>query len=123
MSTANSSGLQVEADRLRKSVHVITIGEADGDDVVVAANDIVRIKIGRLGKAPILEIASDVATAEGSICTAANPTELTLMGADLSFRAGIYDIDATIYDTSEGKAKKVENGVFILRESMLGDLE
>ena len=123
MSTANSSGLQVEADRLRKSVHVITIGEADGDDVVVAANDIVRIKIGRLGKAPILEIASDVATAEGSICTAANPTELTLMGADLSFQAGIYDIDATIYDTSEGKAKKVENGVFILRESMLGDLE
>ena len=123
MSTANSSGLQVEADRLRKSVHVITIGEADGDDVVVAANDIVRIKIGRLGKAPILEIASDVATAEGSICTAANPTELTLMGADLSFQTGIYDIDATIYDTSEGKAKKVENGVFILRESMLGDLE
>ncbi len=122
MTTANSSGLQIEADRLRKSVHVITIGEADGDDVVVAGNDIVRIKIGRLGKAPILEIASDVATAEGSICTAANPTELTLMGADLSFQTGIYDIDATIYDTSVGKAKKVENGVFILRESMLGDL-
>mgnify|MGYP001600201667 CR=1 FL=1 len=99
------------------------VGEADGDDVVVANNDIVRIKIGRLGKSPILEIASDDPTDEGSTCTAANPTELTLMGADLPFQAGIYDIDATIFDTSEAKAKKVENGVFILRESMLGDLE
>lgn len=125
MSTANSSGLMVTADRRRKSIHQITIGEADGDDVTVAANDNVRIKIGRAGDlTPILEIESDAATANGSVCTAANPTELTLFGADLTAPAGIYDIEVAIVDTSEGdKIKKAERGIFVLRESMGGDVD
>jgi uncharacterized protein with beta-barrel porin domain len=125
MSTANSSGLMVVADRRRKSVHQITIGEADGDDVVVAANDNVRIKIGRAGDlTPILEIESDAATANGSVCTAANATELTLFGADLTAPAGIYDIEVAIVDTSDGdKIKKAERGIFVLRESMGGDVD
>lgn len=124
MSTANSSGLQVVGDRRRKSVHVITIGEADGDDVAIAANDNVRIKIGRAGDlTPLLEVQSDSATVNGSTCTATNPTELTLFGEDLTFPLGLYDIEASIVDTSDNnKIKKAERGIFILRESMGGDI-
>lgn len=122
MSAANSSGLQVVADRRRKSVHVITIGEADGDDVTIADNDNVRVKIGRAGDlTPLLEVQSDSATANGSVCTAENPTELTLFGEDLTFPVGIYDIEVSIVDTSDNdKIKKAERGIFVLRESMGG---
>lgn len=125
MSTANSSGLQIRAERRRKSVHDITIGEADGDDVTVANNDNVRIKIGRGGDVnPLLEIQSDNPTSAGSVCTAVNPTELTLFGEDLTFPAGIYDIEVAIVDTSDSdKIKSAEKGIFILRESMGGAID
>ena len=124
MSIANSSGLMVVADRRRKSTHVITIGEADGDDVSVAANDVVRIKIGRAGDlTPLLDVESGTATDNGSICTAANPTELTLFGEDLIFPTGIYDIEVSIVDTSDAnKMKKAERGIFVLRESVGGEI-
>lgn len=123
MTTANSSGLQVRAERRRKSEHTVTIGEADGDDVVVSAGDNVRFKIGRGAGTPLLEIQSDAATSNGSICTAANPTTLTLGAGDLTFPAGIYDIEAVIIDDSESNApKKAETGIFILEESAGGVL-
>jgi hypothetical protein len=125
MSTANSSGLVIRAERRRKSTHEVTIGEADGDDVSVASNDNVRVKIGRAGDLePLLEIESDAATGNGSSCTAANPTELVLAAADLTFPAGLYDIEVAVVDTSEGdKIKSAERGVFILRDSMGGDVD
>ena len=123
MTVANSSGLQVVADRNRKNVFEITIGEADGDDVVVAAGDNIRVKIGRGNQTPLLEVQSDIATANGSVCTLANPTEVTLAAADLTFQAGLYDIEALIVDASESDApKKAERGIFHLRESMGGVL-
>ena len=119
---SNSSGLHLVADRLRFNQFSITIGEADGDDAVVAASDIVRVKIGRLGDTPLLEVQSDVATANGSVTTAANPTVLSIEGPDLPFKAGIYEVEASIWDTNEGRLKKVERGVFQLRDSMGGDI-
>lgn len=120
---ANDSGLDLVADRLRFNKFTITIGDASGDDSVVAANDIVRVKIGRLGDTPLLEVESDTATANGSSTTAANPTVLSIEGADLSFPAGIYEVEADILDTSESKIKKAERGIFQLRESMGGDVD
>ena len=124
MALENDTGIFVAADRLRKSTHEILIGEADGDDSSIAADDNVRIKIGRQGQTPLLEIESDAATANGSQCTATNPTVLTLAADDLSFQAGIYDIEATIVDTSDSDApKKADNGIFHLRETLAGDVD
>ena len=124
MALENDTGIFVVADRLRKSTHEILIGEADGDDSSIAADDNVRVKIGQAGQTPLLEIESDAATANGSRCTAANPTVLTLAAADLSFQAGIYDIEALIVDTSDGdKPKKADQGIFHLRETFGGDVD
>lgn len=118
---ANNTGLLIEAERLRKSVHSVTIGEADGEDASVAPDDNVRLKVGRAGEAPLLEIESAEATPAGSSCTAANPTTVTLAAADLSFPPGIYDCEIVIIDRSESEvAKAPSRGVFILKESFLG---
>lgn len=120
---SNSSGVDLIADRLRFNQWSITIGEADGDDATVAANDIVRAKIGRIGDTPLLEVESDEETDNGSTITAANPTTLSIEGADLDFPAGIYEVEISIWDTSEERIKKAERGIFQLRESMLGDVD
>lgn len=120
---SNSSGLYIEADRNRFSGPFdITIGEADGDNATVESNDVVRFKIGRGNETPLLDFGSDAATAAGSSCTAANPTELSLGSGDLGFQAGIYDCEVSIYDSSQTKIKKAERGVFVLRESMGGNV-
>lgn len=124
MSTANSSGLQIRAERRRKSTHVVTIGEADGDDVVIAANDNVRVKIARGNGTPLLEIESDQATSAGSSCTAANPTEIEFAAADLTFPAGIYDVEVAVVDTSDADAiLRAEKGIFILNDSPGGAVD
>ena len=121
MSAANCSGLQIVADRLRQTEFEIGIGEADCDDVTLAANDNVRVKIGRTGDTPILDIQSAAPTAGGSSCTVANPTVLTLSAADMIFPAGIYDIEVAIVDVSQGSAiKKAERGILVVRDSMGG---
>lgn len=118
---SNSSGLYIEADRNRFSgPFSITIGEADADDATVASNDVVRFKVGRSNETPLVDIGSNAATANGSTATAANPTVVSLEAADLTFPAGIYDCEVSIYDTSETAIKKAERGVFVLRESMGG---
>jgi hypothetical protein len=122
MALQNNTGIFEVADRLRKSTHEILIGEADGDDVVLAAGDKVRIKIGQAGQTPLLDIVSGTVTAGGSTCTAANPTELTLGAADLSFQAGIYDLEASIRDDSEAAIKKADQGIFHLRETLAGNV-
>lgn len=117
----NDGGLFIEAERNRKSEHEILIGEADGDDATIAPTDNVRVKIGRAGETPQLEVQSDSATAAGSQCTAANPTVLTLAAGDLAFASGIYDIEAMIVDASDSDApKSAERGIFVLKETMGG---
>ena len=120
---SNSSGLDIVADRLRHNQFVITIGDALGDDADVTASDVVRFKVGRLGDTPLLEVESDAATSNGSTITAANPTTLNIEGADVSFPAGVYECEVTIWDTSESRIKKAERGIFQLRDSMGGDID
>lgn len=121
--SSNHSGLYIEADRNRFSgPFTITIGEADGDDAAIASDDVVRFKVGRGNETPLLDIGSDAATTAGSSCTAANPTELELVAADLTFKAAIYDCEVSVWDQSQTKLKKAEKGIFVLRESMGGNV-
>lgn len=120
---ANNSGLQIIADRRRTSEHDIRFGEADGDDVTVLPTDRVRVKISGTAATPLLEILGGTPTSNGSSCTNANPTRLRLDQGDLTFPAGIYDIEANIVDASDSnKIKKAERGVLHLRESLGGNV-
>lgn len=110
--------LYLTADRDRYNEWSIIIGDTAGGDAVIAANDIVYARIGRTGDELLFQVGSDADTAEGSSITSANPTTLKIAAEDIEFKAGIYDIEICIMDTSEGKMKKAERGVFVLRDSM-----
>jgi len=118
---ANNSGLEIIADRNRSGEWDVRIGKADGTDEVFTAGDKVHVKIGGGKSTPLLQFNSSTATANGSSCTLANPTRVKLNQNDLTFPAGIYDIEVSIIDHADGdKIKKAEMGVFHLRESMGG---
>ena len=86
-------------------------------------HDIMRIKIGRLGEIPILDLDS-VAPTNSTTVQAANPSTVHLHQdeADL-FDPGIYSIEAAIVDTSDGNSiRHADQGVFQLLPTQLGEL-
>lgn len=101
----------------------ITITDANGDAVTLAAGDKVRIKVWRQGASTlILDLVSGTPTANGSACTAANPTRLTIDQGDAVWTAGIYEIEAAVVDASNTKTKHADTGVFVLHDTPGGDV-
>lgn len=99
----------------------ITFYDADGEESVLTPNDKVRVKIGRPGDTPILDITSDAALAGGSSVTATNPATLRVDEDDTeNLTAAIYEIEANVYDDSDAAIKHAQSGVFNLLTSQLG---
>lgn len=111
------------AYRRRTGVFDITITEADGSLVELVAGDKIRVKIGRSGAVPLLDLSSDAPSANGSTLTAANPTRLYLTGDDATAYPGVYDAEVSVVDASDGKIKHADTGVFVLHETPLGGLD
>lgn len=113
----------INAYMRRATSESITLYSASGAVVPVSDPDNVRIKIGRSGEAPLLDITSD---AGNSRCTDANPTVLTLSQADLvaeTIKPGVYDVEVSVVDaTDSSKIKHAESGVFSLHDTPLGGL-
>ena len=102
----------------------ITIKNADDANFVVEASDVIRIKIGRSGSTPILDIDSLGATANGSITTGQNPTRLTVDASDLdtNIAAGHWDIEVCVYDASQTELFIANQGIFSLFDTQGGDV-
>lgn len=110
----------IKAYQGRSSVHSITFKDVSGVNVTLAAQDKVRIKIGRAGVSPIIDLSSDAAIG-GTSVTATNPATLALGQDELDasgsapIQAGTYDIEACIVDSGDGnKIKHAESGIFSL---------
>lgn len=113
----------ITAYRRRTAVFDITVTEADGTAVVLVTGDAVRLKIGRAGAVPLLDLTSDAASANGSTLTAANPTRLYLAQGDATAAPGVYDVEVAIVDASDGRIKHADSGVFALHETPLGGVD
>lgn len=108
--------LNLTVYRNRKCVRTITITESDGTSSVIEGSDEVIARIGR--GATILLTVGKTATANGSSTTSANPSTLTLAAADMTLKAGVYDLDLLVKDSSESNAEKaVERGVLTVLET------
>jgi len=116
-------GLSFTHYRNRTARFLITVTDADGDNVVLASGDVVRVKIGRGNATPLLDLDSAAATANGSSLTAANPSTLLLVAEDSDLTPGIYDIEVAIVDASDGsgRIKHAESGTFIIHDTPGGD--
>lgn len=110
--------------RRRDSSFDITIVESGGTDYVYVANDVIRVKIGREGAAPILDLDSAAATANGSSVSAANPCTVTLRAADAELLSrGIYQLEISVVDDSDDdQIKSAQTHVVCVVDTQTGDV-
>lgn len=102
----------------------ITITDANGNAVPFQAGDVIRVKVGRDGRAPVLDLSSLAATANGSTVAAANPSEVKLRAADLAggvIKPGVYTFEAFLVDANDAEQPKAAiDGTFHLFSTQAG---
>jgi len=106
----------VHAYQNRELARNITMQDANGDTVVPAANDILRVTIKRIGETAKLTVTSEEATSNGSSIDLSSTSLLTIMPDDLTFDPGIYSFIIDYYDTSADVWKSVDMEIFSLEE-------
>lgn len=113
-----------KAFRARVADFTITLLDTDGTESTISAGDVVRIKIGRTGDTPILDLDSAANSSNGSSVGSINPIELHIDQVDMAlFSPGLYDLEIAIVDSSVGnKIVNVEMGVFLVLDSPDGDI-
>jgi len=86
----------------RDCTFTVTIYDTDGDQYTYASGDVIRIKIGRSGQTPILDLSSKVASGNGSSVSAANPCTLVLRAADVALLPNmLLEMEVLVVDDSD----------------------
>lgn len=119
------SGVVLNVVRNRTANYSVTITDRAGTPIELDEGDQVRIKIGQQGAEPLLDLFSGGdPTANGSACTRANPTILTIAEADTAGWAyGNYSVEVALVDASQDDlTKHAEYGIMVLQPNMLGNL-
>ena len=112
----------------RKVTRDITMTDVDGDTVSPGANDVVRVKIGRTGQIPVLDLDSAAASNNGSTITKDTPSagvnRLAVVEDDMDLLSvGVYTMEVSLVDNADSEAiKHVEHQVFVVQQVMLGDV-
>ena len=102
----------------------VTIMESDGSAYSYVASDVIRIKVGREGSVPILDLSSKAASANSSTVSAANPCALLLRAADVDLLArGFYEFEISVVDDSDSdRIKHVQSHVVLVQETQKGSV-
>lgn len=107
----------------RTLVKSLSLNDKDGNAITLSSQDVIRLKIGRDGMTPVVDLSTKAATANGSSLTWANPTVLMLKQGDLTFAAGVYDLEVLLIDYSQNAAVKLAaKGIFTLHDAQLGEV-
>ena len=116
--------LLVIAHQRRSSQESITLTFPIGQSL--GASDKVRLKVGRPGKAPQMDIVGGTPLSGGTTLTNTNPAILSIDQDDVSaesFVPGNYDLEVSVVDATDGdRIKHAETGVFVLMPTQLGSL-
>jgi len=112
----------------RKLIRDITIKDADDGIITPGANDVVRIKVGRRGDAPLLDLDSAAASANGSTVSKNTPSaginRVQIDQVDMNLLApGIYTFEVSLVDNADAQAiKHVDFQIMIVQAPQLGDI-
>lgn len=116
------------AHKKRKLIRDITIKDADGATVTPGANDVVRIKVGRVRQAPILDLDSAAASSNGSTVAKNTPSSgsnrVSIVQADMDLLSpGVYSFEVSLVDNADSQAiKHVDNQILVVQGTQLGDV-
>lgn len=110
--------------RNRVTRETLTLTDADGAAIEFEENDVMRLKIGRAGKTPLLDLDSKAASAGGSSMTEANPSTVVFSATDTgSLKPGTYAAEVSIVDNSDsGRIKHADTGICVVLETQGGDV-
>lgn len=112
----------------RKLIRDITIKDSASATVVPGVNDVVRIKIGRTGQTPLLDLDSAAASAGGSTVLKNTPSSgvnrVQISQTDMDALApGVYSFEVSLVDNADSQAiKTVDHQVLVVRSTMTGDV-
>lgn len=112
----------------RKLIRDITIKDSASATVVPGVNDVVRIKIGRTGQTPLLDLDSAAASAGGSTVLKNTPSSgvnrVQISQTDMDALApGVYSFEVSLVDNADAQAiKTVDHRVLVVRSTMTGDV-
>lgn len=112
----------VSLRKRRDCAITITITETDGSAYEWIASDAIRVKIGKAGKVPLLDLTSAEDTAAGSGISQANPTTVVIRAADTAnFPIGVLDMEVLVVDDSDqDKVKHAEFHEVAILDTPLG---
>jgi hypothetical protein len=112
----------------RKLIRDITIKDSALAVISPGTNDVVRIKIGRIGQTPLLDLDSAVASAGGSTIAKNTPSaginRVQISQVDMStLKPGVYSFEVALVDNADAQAiKTVDHQIFVVRSTMAGDV-
>ena len=110
------------AQKKRKLIRDITIKNAAGTTVTPRVNDTVRIKIGKIGKTPILDLDSSAPSTNGSTIVKGASNRLSMTQADMDLlNPGVYSMEVSLVDNADAQAiKHVDNQILVVQGTQLG---
>ncbi len=98
--------------------HNITLFDVDNNVIIPGINDEVRIHIARRCDEPVLTVASNAPTTNGSTLTKGEINVLRLDADDLDFSPGTYTMFIEFFDNADAQEwKDVDQEVFVLGPS------
>lgn len=114
--------LYITAHKGRSTRFAATLTDNNGDVAAIGSSDAIRLKIGKAGETPALDLSTAAATANGSSMTLANPTTILLAQGDMAaLSPGVYDAEmAVVDDSDEDRIKHVQRGMFVLHNTQGG---
>jgi hypothetical protein len=90
---------------------------------VLDSSNVLRVKIGKDGQIPQLDLVSTAPTANGSSVTNGNPFVMRLDKDDLIFAPGVWDLELVVMDDSTGAVvTTLKKGIFVLLATAGGSL-
>ena len=107
----------------RDSTVQITVCDTAGNAVALAANDFLRVKIGKEQNTPVLDLKSGVPSTNGSSFPTSNPFVLTLKRADIAiFNRGIWNLEVSLFDDSASHFYFAQEFQLEVRGTQAGDI-
>lgn len=110
----------------RKLTYNLIMLDAAGDTITPSGSDVVRVKIGIRGSAPLLDLDTLGATDNGSIVDKNTPIsgtqQLNIESGDMDMPHGTYTLEMLLYDADDSAIKHVDHQVFVVLNTMTGDI-
>lgn len=107
--------------RRRTAETEVTVFSPDGTATLFSSGNVMRIKIGRPGETPLLDLDSIAASPAGTTVEAANPSDVRFAAADVTtLPPGTYEMEASIW--AGDHLRNATPGIVHVIDTMGGDV-